>query len=268
MDESLSELARVVHALQDRGAFDDTCTSIKSRRLRRDSSAVVHGQVAEGRLGVSSLIGSLVDIWNCRFQQFDSASFLLVLDAVASAFEQVERNSPKNEVVWTGPRVEGSFLRATRQVVQDIISSAQTDLLVVGYWIAAPGDKEGMINDVIQMIAGAAANGVRVRMVLDSGERPYGPNNYETLRALWPSEIEFPEVLTWRMEGNRSTLKLHAKVIVADENDGLITSANLTLHAMDLNMEMGVRITGSACGSICKHFDLLKETGILSTFEM
>ena len=43
------------------------------------------------------------------------------------------------EVVWTGPRASTSFLRATRQVVLDVLQGATSELLVVGCWISAKG---------------------------------------------------------------------------------------------------------------------------------
>ena len=45
--------------------------------------------------------------------------------------------------------------------------------------------------------------------------------------------------------------KVHAKVAVADENFCFISSANLTGHAMEKNMEAGVLIRGGAMPCIC-----------------
>jgi phosphatidylserine/phosphatidylglycerophosphate/cardiolipin synthase-like enzyme len=61
-------------------------------------------------------------------------------------------------------------------------------------------------------------------------------------------------------------LKLHAKVLVADRRDALITSANLTSYALGRNMEMGVRIVGLPAFDIARHFDLLSSGGILEPY--
>jgi phosphatidylserine/phosphatidylglycerophosphate/cardiolipin synthase-like enzyme len=37
---------------------------------------------------------------------------------------------------------------------------------------------------------------------------------------------------------------LHAKVLTADSDRALITSANLTFHGFEVNVEIGVQITG------------------------
>lgn len=39
--------------------------------------------------------------------------------------------------------------------------------------------------------------------------------------------------------------RLHAKVYIADENEAIVSSANLTVHGLSLNYEYGVRITDS-----------------------
>lgn len=48
--------------------------------------------------------------------------------------------------------------------------------------------------------------------------------------------------------------KLHAKVIVADGRDALVTSANLTYHGYEANIEIGVRVSGEPARLVEKHF--------------
>jgi phosphatidylserine/phosphatidylglycerophosphate/cardiolipin synthase-like enzyme len=73
-------------------------------------------------------------------------------------------------------------------------------------------------------------------------------------------------MLTWRLPPNDEHLKLHAKVLVADHIDALVTSANLTSYAMDRNMEMGVRVLGAPAAAIAQHFRLLIARGILEPY--
>ena len=63
--------------------------------------------------------------------------------------------------------------------------------------------------------------------------------------------------------GHQYDRKLHAKVIVADRRDALVTSANLTHAGLLENLEMGLRIQGVTAGTLVRHFDLLIEEGIL-----
>ena len=63
--------------------------------------------------------------------------------------------------------------------------------------------------------------------------------------------------------GHQYDRKLHAKVIVADRRDALVTSANLTHAGLLENLEMGFRVQGAMAGAVVRHFDLLIEEGIL-----
>ena len=58
--------------------------------------------------------------------------------------------------------------------------------------------------------------------------------------------------------------KVHAKVAVADENFCFISSANLTGHAMEKNMEAGVLIRGGPIPSnLHKHLEALETTRVI-----
>lgn len=261
------ELAPTILRLLDAGAFPSTVEAVRSGRLGQRSGPATIGAVASGRPGVTTTLQGLQRLWGARYSATDGVGFADILEAVAEG-AMVERTShPTTEVVWTGPRVEGSYLRATRQVLQDIINGAHEELLVVGYWIAGHGDQEGIIRDVISLIANAVARGVAVTMVLDSGERTYGNNNRDVLAELWPTQESLPTLLTWDVPGSEKHLKLHAKVLVADRHDSLVTSANLTMHALDRNMELGVRVVGPMVSRIAHHFELLQSNGTLVPYD-
>ncbi|MDR6948460.1 phosphatidylserine/phosphatidylglycerophosphate/cardiolipin synthase-like enzyme [Pseudomonas sp. 2957] len=261
-------LAQNVRALINAGSFAEVIVALESGELTSQSGSASIAKLAAGRGTVQSALSSLITIWTFEFTALSSAAFALQLIALKEAVLLTESEATKTEVVWTGPKVEGSYLRATRQVVQDIISAAQFELLVVGYWLAGKEDYEGIINDVIELIANAVTRGVKVIMVLDEGEKGYGTNNRDTLIALWPKGIASPQLLTWKIPPNDKHLKLHAKVLVADRHDALVTSANLTMYALDRNMEMGVRAQGQPSERIAQHFELLRYKEILVPYDV
>jgi phosphatidylserine/phosphatidylglycerophosphate/cardiolipin synthase-like enzyme len=158
-------------------------------------------------------------------------------------------------------------LRATREVVREIISGAQAELIVVGYWIAARDDGDGIIVELIALLAQAVARGVMVNVILDERVRPDGRDNRRILVSAWPGDVRLPAIMTWRLPQGDEHLKLHAKVLVADRRDALVTSANLTSYAMDRNMEMGVRIIGHPAVDIARHFDLLAASSVIEPYD-
>ena len=190
----------------------------------------------------------------------------MILRSSASAAQQLRQELPRAEVVWSGPKVEHSYLRATREVVRELLREATSELLVVGYWIAAHDEGEGIIEEFIVSLAAAVARGVTTRVVFDERVRPDGRDNRQVLVSAWPDGVRLPELLTWRLPHGDQHLKLHAKVLVADKRDALVTSANLTFYAMDRNMEMGARLIGSPATEIARHFELLTIRGVLEPF--
>jgi len=267
MDQT-EQIARLVLRLANAEALDATLRALQDGTLTRCAGAATRGRVASGRTGVDQMLKELDNIWCADPTSLDASELALMLSSIAAGTRVQREQSSSNEVVWTGPPVKGSFLRATRQVVQDIIQNAHSELLVVGYWLAGKGDTEGIISDIIEQISKAVDRGVNVTMVLDmTAEKKDGKNNLETLQNLWPGSVPMPEILTWKIPEDDAHLKLHAKVLVADKSDALVTSANLTMYALDRNMEMGVRVSGIPAERIAHHFDLLRQAQVLVPFE-
>ena len=267
LEHSSEGLAKALRELMNAGAIDELLTAISNDEFSLTTGAVTISRLASGQRAVHDAMRIIQSNWQVNYLGLDKVGFTHLIDSVRSAIAFTAAEATKTEVVWTGPKVEGSHLRATRQVIQDIIVGAKFELLVVGYWLAGKDDGEGIINDVIEMLAGAVDRGVKVTMVLDEGEKLYGKDNRNTLIALWPGKTPLPELLTWEIPAGERHLKLHAKVLVADRVDGLVTSANLTMYALDRNMEMGVRMEGRPSDRIALHFDLLRSNDILVLFE-
>ncbi|MCQ1059969.1 DISARM system phospholipase D-like protein DrmC [Photobacterium sp. ZSDE20] len=266
-DKAARKLAQCVRQLINASAFAEVIAAVESGVLTAKSGSATIAKLSAGRGEVQNALTWLIAIWASELAVLSNSAFALHLAALKEAVLLTESEATQTEVVWTGPKVEGSYLRATRQVVQDIISAAKSELLVVGYWLAGKEDYEGIINDIIKLMADAVSRGVEVTMVLDQGEKSYGKNNRDTLIALWPQDIALPKLLTWRIPPDDKHLKLHAKVLVADHHDSLVTSANLTMYALDRNMEMGVRAQGQPSERIAQHFELLRHKEVLVPYD-
>jgi phosphatidylserine/phosphatidylglycerophosphate/cardiolipin synthase-like enzyme len=260
-------LAELALALADASGLESVCRALETGQLTRASTAAARAAVAGGNASVESHLRSLHKIWNALEGDLSPQTLALMLRTSAASVAVFRRQVPSTQVAWTGPKVEGSFLRATREVVRELLHQARVELLVVGYWIAARDDEEGVIKEVIASLADAVMRGVAVRVVVDERVRPDGKDNRGILVSVWPQGVTLPKILTWRLPADDRHLKLHAKVLVADRRDALVTSANLTSYAMDRNMEMGVRVIGHPAGDIAKHFDLLEAAGVLEPYD-
>ncbi|MCU7936884.1 MAG: DISARM system phospholipase D-like protein DrmC [Candidatus Thiodiazotropha sp. (ex Dulcina madagascariensis)] len=261
-----AQIAEVARTLGDIAGLEDVCVALENGRLQADSTGAIRSAVAGGSSAIERGIGSLQDLWR-QNSTLSGSAIALALRCALSAAQEARRGSLATQVVWTGPRVEGSFLRSTREVVRELLRGAKNDIIVVGYWIAAREDGEGIIEEVIALLADAVRRRVQVTVIVDERKRADGRDNRQILLQNWPENLCAPRILTWRLPQDDSHLKLHAKVLVADNADALVTSANLTFYAMDRNMEMGVRVTGDPAASIAGHFQRLVDSGELEDYE-
>lgn len=85
--------------------------------------------------------------------------------------------------------------------------------------------------------------------MLEDKEESAGKVTVSPLAALGTMDRNYTRVYAWPLEARTRNEKgqygsLHAKFVVADGTRLFVSSANLTEFAMNLNMEMGVLITG------------------------
>lgn len=164
------------------------------------------------------------------------------------------------ELVWTGPS-PGRIFRRTDQALLQVIRAAKNDLLLVTF----AAYKVPLLIDALRL---AIERGVTVRFVAESAESSGGKVGFNAATALQDlaQNIEFYVWPRAKREkdaaGNYGSL--HAKCALADEELLLISSANLTEHALALNMEMGLLVCrGKLVRTVRKHFDRLIQESIL-----
>jgi phosphatidylserine/phosphatidylglycerophosphate/cardiolipin synthase-like enzyme len=177
---------------------------------------------------------------------FDMA---LVLQGAVAAAELVRSRAPQVEVARTGPAGGTFHLRTTGTVSREIVEAAKRKLLVVGYSVTASQNSAGLAAQTLASIRRAAGRGVVITALLHRD-----PRNREALLHSWPPASPGPSIFTWPESSQDAMTKLHAKVIVADSTDALVTSANLTYHGYEANIELGVRVSGEPAKLVETHF--------------
>jgi cardiolipin synthase len=159
------------------------------------------------------------------------------------------------ELVWTGPKTEFVPTRRTEQVLLDLIASAGRELFLVSF--VAYG-----VDSVVTALNAAASRGVRLRFLLEASTSQGGTLDYDPA-AVMHGAVPKAELFTWVKRPKAFVGgKVHAKVVVVDGSRAFITSANLSGHALEKNMEAGVLING---GSVPKtlndHLQALVDVG-------
>jgi cardiolipin synthase A/B len=209
---------------------------------------------------LSSLVGTpvaniaieqLVTIWQAAKVSADEVASMLV---VASHVYNKVTSEQSVELVWTGPTTPFVSARRTEQALLQVINSAKSALFITSF-VAYD------VSTIVSALNEASARGVSVTMLLESSQGQGGSISFDVLgkmKTLTPSA----KLFAWRERASQfSDGRVHAKVAVADREVCFITSANLTGHAMEQNMEAGVLLSGGRIPSLLHdHLQALIDT--------
>lgn len=199
-------------------------------------------------------VGRVVAAWGQVQANGDEVAGMLL--GASESRMRVERELSV-ELVWTGPTTRFVPTRRTEQVLLDLIASATKDFFLVSFVAYDVASVVTALND-------AASRGVRLRILLEASTSHGGTLNYDPA-ATMRSRVPSAELFTWREKPEPfGDGKVHAKVAVADKARAFITSANLTGHALERNIEAGVLINGGQIPkTLSDHLQALVDVRIL-----
>ena len=163
------------------------------------------------------------------------------------------------ELVWTGPTTPFVPTRRTEQVLLDLIGQAKNDLFLVSFVAYAVPSVVGALN-------AATARNVDVRILLEASTSHGGSLDMNPI-ATMRQNVPKARLYGWANRfGEFAEGRVHAKVAVADGNAAFLTSANLTGHALEKNMEAGIVITGGDVPrDLHRHIQALIETKVIQS---
>ena len=143
----------------------------------------------------------------------------------------------KIELIWTGPSSQFVPTRRTEQALLELINAAIHKLFITSF-VAYK------VDSLMAALKACIAKGVTVSVLLEESQLEGGTLTFDSL-ALLKKELPGARFYSWSPSvGEFVGGKVHAKVAVADGNIAFISSANLTGHAMEKNMEAGVLMQG------------------------
>ena len=175
----------------------------------------------------------------------------------AAAGRETASSEETVELVWTGPTAASATTRRTDQVLLDVIRGAESALFLVSFVAYDVASVVDALND-------ACRRGVRVRFLLESSRSDGGSLDVDPIGAM-RSAVPEAWVYAWAVkEGDHVGGRVHAKVAVADGRIALVSSANLTGHALGKNMEAGVLVEGGRVPSeLQRHLQGLIDTELV-----
>ncbi|MCD4652441.1 DISARM system phospholipase D-like protein DrmC [bacterium] len=183
--------------------------------------------------------------------------------------EKTALQAPRPDLVWSGPEVPGLHVRDTRQVYDELLSSATRSL-----WISTFVYYDGPRAFEVLARQMEAQPDLSVNILLNI-QRKWNDGSLATeiVRRFaarfwdsdWPGSVRPAVYYDPRsLEPDRPAGVLHAKAVVVDSEMVFVTSANLTEAAFDRNIELGMVVRDRALAiSLESHFRVLIERGIL-----
>ena len=126
---------------------------------------------------------------------------------------------------------------------------------------------------VSDALVAASQRGVFNRICIETNTSSSGNGAYDTVAALGATVRQNAAIYTWRHDARPSgpggrVGKMHVKCALADQDLVFISSANLTGHALNLNMELGVLIRGGKVPQqVYDQFRNLLDGGVLMPVE-
>jgi len=116
--------------------------------------------------------------------------------------------------------------------------------------------------DIIKELSNCAAGGVNdITIVMHDDEKMINKTTIDNIFRVGKK----PLILT-RKDKGQFYYKIHAKVLIVNSWDMLLTSANLTYHGMSENFEMGIRTQGKLADDAEQLIFELKASGYFEEY--
>jgi phosphatidylserine/phosphatidylglycerophosphate/cardiolipin synthase-like enzyme len=174
------------------------------------------------------------------------------------------------DLVWTGPEAPGIANRDTSVVVREMFRSARESVLVAGY---AVYQGQVVFKELAERMDQRPE--LEVRMFLDIRRPPHDHSSPSELVRVFAARFvsrEWPGRRLPKLYYDPRSLEmdftqrasLHAKCVVVDNEEALVSSANFTQAAQTKNIEAGVYLrSASFARRLTEHFEALAALHVL-----
>ncbi|MGA9780151.1 MAG: DISARM system phospholipase D-like protein DrmC [Verrucomicrobiia bacterium] len=211
---------------------------------------------------VRNALAALVQEWQRKTPDLTPRELAWAIRA-ANATDDFHRSRQGLELVWTGPTPGTSTFRRTDQALLEIIRGAKKSIIIVTF-------AAYKVPAISAALVEAAQRGVEIILILESVEESEGKVTANAIKGLGEDIAGRAKVYLWPLNkrgvdaaGRHGSL--HVKCAVADDEAALISSANLTEYAMNLNMELGLMARGGDLPrSLAQHLRSLIQSRVLA----
>lgn len=165
-----------------------------------------------------------------EYPQLNEQQMLSIIELVCNAL--LEKQKERIRLVATIPPSFSLKTKRIQNIIEELIKNAQKSILLTGYSIS------GFISELLDLLIDKSQKGVLVKFFLNDA------TNQLSVEKLLRYKSRFLQIYDYKNKEDKMAA-LHAKIIMVDNKDIMISSANLSYHGMSGNIEIGTHIESS-----------------------
>lgn len=193
---------------------------------------------------------------------FSNHEDFILLTQLTIKLIQIKNNSKmETTLVWSSPIKFHKKISQTYSNFLKMINDSNDSIIFVGY---AMTDQEN--EEIFKAFKKASKErGVNIKIIFDKATKAkkwgkWTKSPKQIIAKLWGNIEHYPEIYSYDDKDS----SLHAKFLIIDEKEILVTSANMTDRAMTRNLEMGIRHKGKIAKDAAELVELLIQKKIFS----
>ena len=173
------------------------------------------------------------------FKDFKTVDTIITTITLLNEIKQLEETKLRStKLVSTTPKLFHEGSDKTDLMFKELFLKAEKSITIVGYVMT--NDKH--VKEIFEIIkSNPNIKKLDIKFIFDTAEesKEWGmktPSVKKIIQSNWGDEKPFPKIFTYKDKKSA----LHAKVLIIDSKEILITSANMTGRGMQRNLEMGI----------------------------
>lgn len=197
-------------------------------RLELISSEIIQAIEAFCVRNDSKVFGTVITNLKKEFPSLSDQEIWQIIGLCVNVYSGKE--AEKAELAITAPISFKLKARKINEVITNMIQDSQKSITLTGYSLS------DYFSEMIDLIISKSQQGIYVRLYLNDYEK-----HKTNLKRLMDLRTKHLRVFDYQKQDDEMAA-LHAKTIVVDEKELLVSSANLSYHGMKGNVEMGIRL--------------------------
>lgn len=197
-------------------------------RLEIISSEIIQAIEAFCVRNDSKVFGTVISNLKKEFPSLSDQEIWQIIGLCVNVYGGKE--AEKAELAITAPISFKLKARKINEVITNMIQDSQKSITLTGYSVS------DYFSEMIDLIISKSQQGIYVRLYLNDYEK-----HKTNLKRLMDLRTKHLRVFDYQKQDDEMAA-LHAKTIVVDEKELLVSSANLSYHGMQGNVEMGIRL--------------------------